>query len=62
MVQSNSYGGAASTLANVLQILNYIENSKQSTNDEVMKALEHQNQTYLKKILEKLENDNTKIS
>ena len=38
-----------------LQILNYIENKQQTTNDKLMQELQKQNEMYLKEILNKLE-------
>lgn len=42
-------------IANVLQILNYIENTKQTSNDKIMKELQHQNAEYLEKIIKQNE-------
>lgn len=38
-------------LANVLQVANYSENLKQTSNDELMKRLEAQDNIYLKTIV-----------
>ena len=40
-----------SILANVLQVANYSENLKQTSNDELMKRLEAQDNIYLKTIV-----------
>ena len=40
-----------SVLANVLQVANYSENLKQTSNDELMKRLEAQDNIYLKTIV-----------
>ena len=49
-------------ISNVLQVVNYLENARQTSNDEIMKALEQQNQDYLEiairqnvEIIERLE-------
>lgn len=49
-------------IANILQVVNYLENVQQTSNDEIMKALERQNREYLetaikqnKEIIERLE-------
>lgn len=41
-----------SVLANILQVGSFIMNQEQISNDEIMKALERQNQIYLAEILE----------
>ena len=41
-------------IANILQILNYVENTTQSSNDRILYELQKQNTDYLEKILEKL--------
>lgn len=56
-------------IANILQVANYFENIQQTSNDEIMKALEKQNKEYLEiaikqnneiiERLERLENGNT---
>ena len=49
-------------MANVVQILNYIENAQQTSNDRIMMELQRQNKVYLetsikqnKEIIERLE-------
>ena len=42
-------------IANMLQVVNYIENSKQTSNDKILQELENQNKFYLEQILIKLE-------
>lgn len=42
-------------IANVLQILNYIDNSKQTSNDLILQELQKQNKVYLEEILNRLE-------
>lgn len=39
-------------MANILQVANYVENLEQSTNDAIMKALQEQNEKYLKYIIQ----------
>lgn len=39
-------------LANILQVMNYMQNTEQTTNDGIMKALNLQNEKYLKYIIE----------
>lgn len=39
-------------MANILQVANYVENVEQSTNDAIMKALQEQNEKYLKYIIQ----------
>lgn len=39
-------------ISDVLQILNYAENKQQTSNDRIMKELQHQNAEYLEKIIE----------
>lgn len=50
-------------LSDILQIFNYVENSRQTKNDEIMQELQHQNAEYLEliikqnaEILERLKN------
>lgn len=38
-------------LSNILQILNYWENKQQTSNDKIMKELQHQNAEFLEQIL-----------
>ena len=38
-------------LSNILQILNYCENKQQTSNDRIMKELQHQNAEFLEQIL-----------
>ena len=38
-------------LSNILQILNYWENTQQISNDRIMKELQHQNAEFLTEIL-----------
>ena len=38
-------------LSNILQILNYWENTQQTSNDRIMKELQHQNTEFLTEIL-----------
>lgn len=45
-----------SVIANVLQIANFIMNVKETSNDEIMKMLEHQDREYLDCILDRLDN------
>ena len=42
-------------IANMLQVFNYIENSKQTSNDKILQELQNQNKFYLEQILIKLE-------
>lgn len=42
-------------MANMLQVVNYIENSKQTSNDKILHELQNQNKFYLEQILIKLE-------
>lgn len=42
-------------IANVLQVVNYIENSKQTSNDLILQELQKQNKIYLEEILNRLE-------
>lgn len=39
-------------ISDILQILNYVENRQQTSNDRIMKELQHQNAEYLEKIIE----------
>ena len=41
-------------IANMLQVVNYIENSKQTSNDKILQELQNQNKFYLEQILIKL--------
>lgn len=41
-----------SIFSDVLQILNYIENTRQSSNDQIMKLLHRQNGDYLEVLVE----------
>jgi uncharacterized protein (DUF608 family) len=38
-------------ISNILQILNYWENKQQTSNDKIMKELQHQNTEFLEQIL-----------
>ena len=38
-------------LANILQVLNYIENAKQTSNDHIMSELQKQDKEYFEKII-----------
>ena len=40
---------------NMLQVVNYIENSKQTSNDKILQELQNHNIFYLEQILIKLE-------
>lgn len=42
-------------IANMIQVVNYIENSKQTSNDKILQELQNQNKFYLEQILIKLE-------
>ena len=42
-------------LANILQIFNYIENAKQTSNDRIMSELQKQDREYFDKIILKLD-------
>ena len=42
-------------LANIVQIFNYIENSQQTSNDQILLELQKQNQDYLEKIVKQNE-------
>lgn len=42
-------------IANMLQVVNYIENSKQTSNNKILQELQNQNKFYLEQILIKLE-------
>jgi hypothetical protein len=42
-------------LANILQIFNYIENAKQTSNDRIMNELQKQDREYFDKIITKLD-------
>lgn len=39
-------------VSNILQVLNYIENLEQTSNDKILKELQHQNNEFLEKILQ----------
>ena len=41
-------------VANIVQILNYIENSQQISNDKILLELQKQNKVYLEEILNRL--------
>lgn len=41
--------------ANILQILNYFENLRQTSNDRILKELQRQNTEYLEKIIKQNE-------
>lgn len=49
----NSLFSTLDVLSNILQILNYWENTQQTSNDKIMKELQHQNAEYLTEILNK---------
>ena len=49
--QNNNCLDGLAIFSDILQVQNYIENAKQTKNDELMQALEHQNQDYLELIL-----------
>lgn len=60
---NNNLFGTLDVISNILQILNYYENTQQTSNDRIMKELQHQNKEYLeiiirqnKEILERLNN------
>lgn len=62
-MRNNNIFDTLDVISNILQILNYYENTQQTSNDRIMKELQHQNKEYLeiiieqnKKILERLEN------
>ena len=38
-------------IANMLQVVNYIENSKQTSNDKILQELQNQYKFYLEQIL-----------
>ena len=48
-------------IANILQIMNYIELKNQAGNDVILQELGHQNDAYLKKILAELEKLNINL-
>lgn len=52
---NNMYFFWLSFLANLFQIANYEENIKQTSNDELMKALQTQNKQYLDTIIKQNE-------
>ena len=47
MLNNNMLG----LIANILQVANYFENAQQTSNDEIMKALEMQNKVYLETVI-----------
>ena len=42
-------------IANILQVVNYIENTRQTSNDKILQELQKQNKVYLEEILKRLE-------
>lgn len=42
-------------IANILQVVNYIENTQQTSNDIILRELQKQNKVYLEEILNRLE-------
>lgn len=42
-------------IANILQVVNFIENIQQTSNDKILQELQKQNKIYLEKILNRLE-------
>ena len=48
-------------IANILQILSYMELKNQAGNDIILHELGHQNDTYLKKILDELKELNANL-
>lgn len=48
-------------IANILQIMSYMELKNQAGNDVILQELGHQNDTYLKKILKELEELNINL-
>ena len=53
MLNQNQNGlDGLAVFSDILQVKNYIENAKQTKNDEIMQALEHQNQNYLEQIIQ----------
>ena len=47
----NNFFDSLDVLSNILQILNYWENKQQTSNDKIMKELQHQNVEFLEQIL-----------
>lgn len=47
----NNFFDSLDVLSNILQILNYWENKQQTSNDKIMKELQHQNAEFLEQIL-----------
>lgn len=47
----NNLFATLDVLSNILQILNYWENTQQTSNDRIMKELQHQNAEFLTEIL-----------
>lgn len=47
--------------ADLLQVLNYIENTSQSSNDRIMAELQKQNKEYFQKIFKRLDDIERKI-
>lgn len=47
----NNLFATLDVLSNLLQILNYCENTQQTSNDRIMKELQHQNAEFLTEIL-----------
>lgn len=48
-------------IANILQILSYMELKNQAGNDVILQELGHQNDAYLKKILDELKELNANL-
>ena len=48
-------------IANILQIMSYVELKNQASNDVILKELGYQNDKYLKQILNQLEELNTNL-
>ena len=48
---NNNLFGTLDVISNILQILNYYENTQQTSNDKIMKELQHQNKEYLEIII-----------
>ena len=48
-------------IANILQIMSYMELKNQASNDVILKELSYQNDKYLKQILKQLEELNTNL-
>lgn len=49
-------------LSNILQIINTYLNVKQSSNDEIMRELDKQNNVFFKTIIDKLEKIENKLN